>query len=376
MARILAVDDVEDNVFLLRMILENHNHEVIPAYSGAEALKVIEKTPVDLVLLDLMMPGMSGLDVAQRIKLMDSARHVPVILLTAKKKEVDDVVHALDSGADEYISKPFHETELVARVKSMLRMKSLFDQIEEDRRLMADDLHTAQHVQKSLLPTTFPYGGKVRITAHYESTTSLGGDYYDVLDYGNGKIGALMADVSGHGASAALIVSMIKTIMISHMDADPDPAELCGLLNDRLIGIIPAESYFTMFLGIIDLNSGALKYVRAGHPYPFLLRGGDGTVSRLEAKGDLLGLFDTVELQIGQEELGPGDKLITYSDGLFEVYNEAGEAFGIDRLQNEVRAGAGDEGDLFMRRLVDKANSFSASATIDDDVAALLLEIL
>ena len=376
MATILAVDDNEDNVFLLKVILENHNHQVLPAYSGAQAINIAENSQIDLVLLDLMMPEMNGMEVAARLKSMESTKHVPIILLTAKKKEVKDVVAALDSGADEYITKPFHETELVARVKSMLRMKSLFDQITQAKRLMEEDLHTAQKVQESLLPTEYPYYDKIRINAYYEATSSLGGDYYDVLDYGNGKVGILIADVSGHGASAALIVSMLKTIMISHIDEAPTPKKMVELLNFRMMNLIPEDRYFTMFLGIVDINTGKMTYARAGHPYPMILRKDSGIVSRLDAKGDVVGLFPDITIEPGEVDLKPGDRLFTYSDGLFEITSDEGEMFGLDRLQKELEENSGMEGAALVDYLVKLTQSFSSLENLEDDVAILMAEIL
>ena len=269
MANILAVDDIEDNLFLLKMILENHHHTVRTALNGKDAIEIATSDTIDLVLLDLMMPGMNGLEVAAALKAHEKTRFVPVILLTAKKKEVNDVVEALDSGADEYLTKPFHETELIARVKSMLRMKSLFDKIEKDRLLMEQDLMMAQRVQNSLLPTDFPYPDKLKVEAYYEATSSLGGDYYDVIDVGGGVVAILMCDVSGHGASAALIVSMIKTIVISNIDDGLAPGTLAEVLNQRLISMIPEEQYISMFCCLIDIENRILIYARAGHPYPF-----------------------------------------------------------------------------------------------------------
>jgi len=376
MAKILAVDDNEDNVFLLKVILENHQHTVLPAYNGAQALELAANNQIDLVLLDLMMPEMNGMEVAARLKSMESTKHVPIILLTAKKKEVKDVVAALDSGADEYITKPFHETELVARVKSMLRMKQLFDQIAQANRLMEEDLKTAQNVQAQILPTTYPYFDKIRINAYYEATSSLGGDYYDVLDYGDGKVGLLIADVSGHGASAALIVSMIKTIMISNMDADPDPKKISELLNLRMMSLIPEDRYFTMFLGIVDLNTKRMVYARAGHPYPFLLRKSTGKITRLEAKGDIMGLFPDVTVDNGVVDLEIGDRLFAYSDGLFEIANAQGEMFGMDRLQTELETHSSLDGDSLIKYLIGVTRMFSGQQTLEDDVAVLLAELI
>jgi len=374
MSKILAVDDVEDNIFLLKMILESHGHQVYTAMNGKDALEIAKKNPVDLILLDLMMPDMDGMEAASHLKSMEVTRHVPIILLTAKKKEVQDVVEALQSGADEYITKPFNETELMARVGSMLRMKSLYDQVAKAHKMMEEDLSTAQYVQKTLLPVKFPYPDKIKVCAHYEATSTLGGDYYDVIDYGEGKVGALVADVSGHGASAALIMSMIKTIMMSSIDGSATPIKLAHLLNKRIIGMIPEERYFTMFLAIADLNKGKLSYVRAGHPYPFLLRKESQSVEKLDAAGDMIAMFGEITVNQSEMEIKPGDRLVAYSDGLIEAIDSDENMFGINRLVKELRSSFDMESNDLLCHLVKRVNDFTGGRANDDDVAVLIIE--
>ncbi len=376
MARILAVDDNEDNIFLLRMILENHDHEILTAYNGKDALEIAKNTAIDLVLLDVMMPGMNGMEVAAHLKKMEETRHVPIILLTAKKKDVEDVVEALASGADEYITKPFYETELVARVTSMLRMKSLFDQISRANKMMAEDLQMAQAVQVSMLPTKYPDSNKIQFHAYYEAATSIGGDYYDIMDYGNGKIGILLADVSGHGASAALIVSMIKTFAISHMEAGTTPVQFAMSLNRKIIKMIPEERYLTMFFGVADLNTNILTYVRAGHPYPLILRKEDRSIVKLDVQGDIIGLVEDINIEQGKVEFKPGDKLLVYSDGLFEVWNKEGEMYGMENLLRDLNDRFDESGADIVNNLVLTTKTFNFEDSLDDDVAVVLAEFL
>ena len=125
-----------------------------------DALAAVDKEPVDLILLDYMMPGMSGLDVVKKLKGNKAHRHIPIIMLTAKKLAVEDVTEALNAGAEEYLTKPFKEAELVARVASMLRMKTLYDQVSQAKAIMEEELYLAQVVQSSLLPSRFPYEKK------------------------------------------------------------------------------------------------------------------------------------------------------------------------------------------------------------------------
>ncbi|MBI4665532.1 MAG: two-component system response regulator [Nitrospinae bacterium] len=137
---ILVVDDNEDNVFLLEHLLTAQGYAVIPAYGGEEAMKIIEtrQTGVDLIVLDIMMPGMDGLEVTRRVKQSAELRIIPIMLLTAGRSNNEDVAKGLDIGADDYLIKPAERVELMARVRSLLRSKRLQDELTEKRRKLEE----------------------------------------------------------------------------------------------------------------------------------------------------------------------------------------------------------------------------------------------
>lgn len=375
MAKILAVDDVADNIDLLRYILEKQGHEVLAAHSGREALAIAEKEEVDLVLLDIMMPEMDGLETASRFKSMERLRHVPIIFLTAHRKEAADVARGLAAGGDEYLTKPFERVELLARVNSMLRIKFLYDQVSDARREMERELKTAQAVQSAMLPSRFPYPDRVRFHARYMATSSIGGDYYDVLDYGGGRLGMIVADVSGHGPSAALIVSMLKTILHAGDFTGAEPENVARRLNSHLKRMIPEERFVSLFFGVLDLDAASLTYVRAGHPFPLLLRARDRSVVRLSAAGELVGLFDEIEIEQETTSIGPGDRILMYSDGLIEMVDGAGELYGLRRMERLVKEIFDEGGEALLDAILADTGSFSAEEAPPDDIAVLMAEI-
>ena len=376
MANILVVDDIDDNVFLLTIILEKLGHKVFPAYNGHDALNIASAERLDLVILDVMMPEMSGLEVATHLKGNDATRHIPIILLTAKKGDVKDIVEGLAAGANEYLTKPFHETELVARVNSMLHMKELYDEVSSAKAIMMEELKMAQVVQESLLPTIIPYPDQIRFFAHYEAASSLGGDFYDVLDYGNGRVGVVMADVSGHGPSAALIVSMVKAILHSLAGSEISPRIALERLNLSLLKMIPEERFVTIFLGALELATGELTYVRAGHPHPLVIRGATGEVARLEGNGDIIGMFDNIELDENRIRLEKGDRLFAYSDGLLEASGDNGQQYGLASLLKAVEASVNGDRQEMMDSIIRDVRGFSGGAPLEDDMAIFILERL
>lgn len=374
MAHILVVDDIDDNVFLLTMILEKLGHKVFPAYSGRAALETARAERLDLVILDVMMPEMSGLEVATHLKGNDATRHIPIILLTAKKGDVRDIVEGLAAGANEYLTKPFHETELVARVNSMLRTKELYDEVASAKAIMTKELRMAQAVQESLLPTVIPYPDQIRFFAHYEAASSLGGDFYDVLDYGNGRVGVVMADVSGHGPSAALIVSMVKAILHSLTRPEISPRIALERLNLSLLKMIPEERFVTIFLGSLELATGELTYVRGGHPHPIIISKATGRIARLEGDGDIIGMFDKIELDENRILLKKGDRLFAYSDGLLDASGDNGQQYGLANLLKAVEASVNVSGQDMVNDIVRDVRGFSGGVALEDDMALFILE--
>lgn len=129
--RILIVDDVKNNVLLMEMLLKKHGYIPISAYSGAEALEKIEQNDIDVVVMDVMMPEMDGFEATRHIKANEKSKHIPVILLTAQRRNLTDIVTGLDSGADEYATKPIDEKELTAKLRALLRIKELYDQLND-----------------------------------------------------------------------------------------------------------------------------------------------------------------------------------------------------------------------------------------------------
>lgn len=376
MANILVVDDIEDNVFLLTMILEKLGHRVLPAYNGQAGLDAARSERLDLVILDVMMPEMSGLEVAARLKTNEATRHIPIILLTAKKGDVKDIVEGLAAGANEYLTKPFHETELVARVNSMLRTKELFDEVASAKAIMMEELRMAQAVQESLLPTIIPYPEQIRFFAHYEAASSLGGDFYDILDYGSGRVGVVMADVSGHGPSAALIVSMVKAILHSLAGPQVSPKDALERLNLSLLKMIPEDRFVTIFLGALDIATGELSYVRAGHPHALVVSRETGKVTRLEGDGDIIGMFDKIDLDQKTIRLERGDRLFAYSDGLLDASGDSGQQYGLPSLITSMESSASLPGREMMDNIVRDVRGFTGGAPLEDDMALFILERL
>ncbi len=381
---ILLVDDNPDNIYLLEVILQSRSFNTLSAGNGREAVEAVQANPhIDLILMDVMMPEMDGFEASRHIRNRNESAHIPIIMMTAKKRELSDVVRGLDEGALEYLTKPFEEEELLARVKSMLRIKrlhdhnkELLDQVLAQKKMMDMELKTAEKVQYAMLPDPAEYPAKDRlaIVAHYRAAASIGGDFYDVAEYGPGKVAFFIADVSGHGPSAALIVAVLKTIIINESGDRPSPAALMARVNARILPMIPEDSYVTAFFAVADLEAHTLTFCRAGHPHPLLFSAARDEVVPLDSEGTIIGMFEEAGFGETTVTCRPGDKMLMYSDGIFEVPDRSGENYGLHRLREFVQRHRAEPCHVLLEKLNAEVDGFWDGETIRDDVAEVAVE--
>ncbi|MCB1174898.1 MAG: response regulator [Leptospiraceae bacterium] len=233
-AHILVVDDDPVN----RQVLKNHlslqHYQITEAANGKEALAWFDQgQQFDLILLDVMMPGLSGYEVCQILRMNHSASELPVILLTAKNR-MHDLVAGLEHGANDYLAKPFDPMELQARVHTMLRFKDAA-RSQSDLAAVRNELQLARQIQESLLPDQTPQYTELELTTRYRAMESVGGDFFDFL-VNPDSLGIILADVSGHGVPAALIVSMVKIAFNQQHEHPDQPADLFQNMNSILWG--------------------------------------------------------------------------------------------------------------------------------------------
>jgi sigma-B regulation protein RsbU (phosphoserine phosphatase) len=207
-------------------------------------------------------------------------------------------------------------------------VKRAYSVVDRELRLVAD-------IQRSLLPRTMPSIPGLGLAAHYQTSQWAGGDYYDFFPLPDGRWGILIADVSGHGTPAAVLMAVLHSLAHTHPGSPDPPATLLRYVNGHLASRYTSENeaFVTAFYGIFDPARRVLTYSSAGHNPPRLKRCEDGSVIALDRAGDLpLGLFPTQEFKEATLELRPGDQIVFYTDGITEATNAAGTMFGTERL--------------------------------------------
>jgi len=367
----LVVDDDPTNRLILTDFLSLDNWSVVSVDNGQEALHCLEESLPDLVLLDIMMPGLSGYEVCRKIRAMHSPTELPVIMLTARS-QLEDLLEGFETGANDYLRKPFDARELRARVRTMLAIKNSA-LLQSEYASLQQELEIAWRIQQSLLPGKLPELPGVAIAARYLAMAAVGGDFYDIARLPDGNLGFLIADVSGHGVPAALVVSVFKMAFTVQKEFPQTPGQLFENLNNILIGNTGGE-FITASFAALDPNSLQLWVVNAGHPSLLVHRRRTAAIIELRPHGRILGCFDSAHFQVETLQLQPGDRIIQYTDGLTEARQD-GVLFAT-RLKDRLLELSDVPVDRLLDQLIEEVTEWSGGREkIHDDVAMLAFEI-
>ena len=353
--RILVVDDNEMNRDMLSRRVKRQGHTVSVAEDGVEALEILRREPFDVVLLDIMMPNMSGYEVLERLKADAELRHIRVIMISALT-EIDSIVKCLELGADDYLPKPFNPVVLKARLKSSLTGKLLHDQEQLFAKSMEKELDIGRQIQAGFFPEKLPAPVGWDIQARFKAARQVAGDFYDVFPMPDGRLGLVVADVCDKGVGAALFMALFRSLLRASADeryfhpkveiADGDGLEAgrstllraIELTNNYIAEIHGSANMFaTVFFGVLDLVTGDLDFINGGHESPLIIAQGEVKES-LEPSGPAVGLMPDMCFEIRSTRLAPGDSLLAFTDGVSEAMNAAAEEFGIDRLKATLAA--------------------------------------
>jgi phosphoserine phosphatase RsbU/P len=343
--RLLVVDDQELNRDMLSRRLRRLGHEVDVAHDGISALaRLREAGEYDLLLLDIMMPGMDGYAVLEELKGDENLRDLPVIMISAVT-DVESVVRCIELGADDHLPKPFNPTILRARIRSCLSRKRMHDLEKEHARALELELAIGRAIQRSFLPRDMPAVPGWSIDGRLRSARQVAGDYYDVFPLAGGRLLAvIVADVCDKGVAAALFMAVSRSLFRALAtqqygglagDRGAEAGELVqtvSFVSDYIADVHGRTNMFaTVFFCLVDPMTGQLVYVNGGHDPPIIC--GDGGVREvLDPTGPALGLMPGMEFSVETAELREGDSLLLYTDGVTDVRAPDGEEFGVDRL--------------------------------------------
>ncbi|MFA6411490.1 MAG: SpoIIE family protein phosphatase [Syntrophales bacterium] len=385
--RVLVIDDSDDSRELIGRFLERAGYEVMAATDGQDGLTKAAAADPDLILLDIMMPGMDGYDVCETLKKEARTRDIPVIFLSALG-ETRDKIRGLEIGGADYITKPFDKGEALARVRTHLKISRLTKEVMaanrelvEKQQRLDEDLQAAAGIQQSLLPQLLPTTAALDMAWKYIPSQAIGGDIFNVfpLDGDGERLAFYMLDVSGHGVPSALVtVSVSQSLqpqsgrIIKNKNNFASPAEVLTAL-DREYPLERFDKYFTMVYGIIAAGEGVLTYSSAGHPPPVLLHEG-APYDLLGKGGSIIGLGGDVPFEEETVSLTPGDKLILYTDGVSECQDAQGVFYGEQRFYQRLENLKKKPISAMMEEIVKDIDVFLSGLQPQDDIALLGIE--
>ncbi|MBF9035138.1 SpoIIE family protein phosphatase [Rhodobacterales bacterium HKCCE2091] len=399
---VLVVNDSPSQRRLLAALLRRGGYDVLTFSDADAALPALERVGGCVVICDWMMPGLSGPEFCTRVRAMKREDYAYIVILTSIQDK-ESTAHALDVGADDFLTKPVNTHELRARLRAGARVVEMQAEVLRQNRLSAAalreltavydaidrDLAQARQLQHALLPPPEVDFGTARAGFKLRSAGKVGGDLVGHFPAGPGRVGLFALDVSGHGVTSALLTARLAGMFSNAStggnvtrDRDAtgaerprDPARIAAEINRRLLAEIETELYLTLCLAVLDLATGAVDLVQAGHPFPYHIRPGAPPQPVAET-GMPVGLLFEADYHSVRLTLAPGDRLLLHSDGFVECPGPDGAMLGEEGLAGMLgscsRHGPAECLDMLIDRLAD----FAGTRDFPDDVSALLLDYL
>ena len=372
--KILLVDDNPTNLQVLFQTLDGRGYNLLVAKNGEIALNIARKAMPDLILLDIMMPGIDGYEVCRQLKADALTHEIPVIFLSALG-DTKDKVMGLDLGAVDYVTKPFQPDEVIARVNTHLTIHRLKREVQAKHDELEDELRSVAEEQRKLLPGRLPEIAGLKLGVHYETSRYAGGDYYDIIELPDNQWGFMMADAAGHSTSAAVLVAMTCALFRSYPEPPTDPANLLKDINKHLCSLSD-NSFLTALYMVYDAKTHNLRIARAGHPPPVLYRPQDDKAVELECKGVWpLAIEPYGNVPMTETTLQSGDRLMLYTDGITERFSLGGECYEVERLCEQFAKDTGNDPHKIITALMDDVNQFAGNLPPDDDQAVLIMVV-
>ena len=380
-AKILVVDDEPRNVKILQIQLKARGYTVYTAADGLEALEVVEKEMPDLILLDINMPKMDGFEVVKQIRTNEATEFIPIVMITALRDTRENRIKSIEAGADDFIEKPFDSLEVLARVRSLLRIKQYQDTLAKHNARLEEELQMARSIQEILIPQNgvLELSG-FRIASRCCPEMAVGGDFFDIWEVAPNRLGVFISDVMGHGVSAAFVTVFIKTVLAEfQQQVANNPGYLLEILNTRFNDLISSRLFMfaTAFCGIIDLTKGELLCANAGHAFPFLYDPDRGTYDTIGDKntGNGLGIWQESVYETMRYPFDLSSKMFLYTDGVYEAKNPQGEEFTVERLQKLVSTCTEQSAAKLIANISEAIDVFTGTYPKEDDLTLIAIEV-
>lgn len=397
---VLVVDDSRAQRTAVRLQLKRWGYAVTEAASGEQALALCRAHVFDIILSDWVMPGMDGVTFCRAFRTLRQDSYGYFVLLTSKS-ETAAVADGLESGADDFLTKPVNGAELRARLRAGERILHMQEELFDKNALVNTTLHQLQKVydsldrdliearklQLALVRDRVRDYGRAQVSLMLRPSGHVGGDLVGSFQIDPDRIGVFAVDVSGHGVASAMMTARLAGMLSGSApeqnialrpaasglrDALP-PAKLAARLNDIMLDELQVDQYFTMVYAEVNTQTGAGMLVQAGHPHPMILRAG-GAVETLGDGGLPIGLIENAQFVDVAFSLCAGDRLLLVSDGVTECANPQGIEFAEQGVFALLHSGAHLHSLDLLEAMVWQLQTFRGADDFADDVSALVVD--
>ena len=332
--KILVADDSRTLRMLLEQILAAENFQVISACDGVQAMELFQKEQPELVVLDIMMPYMDGIEVAQRIRKSKLEGYVPIIFVTGMSDE-DNLKRCVDVGGDDFIVKPFNPVMLAAKVNSLLRFKNLYlEQMQQKKKLQAFQLladqeqEVAATLYENLLHADFQEASNLRYLL--SPAALFNGDILLTAKSPGNQFYCLLGDFTGHGLSASIGAGPTAEIFYGMTRKGFGAIEILNEINRKMHKFLPVNMFLAVTMVSLNPESRTMSLISCGLPDHYLLNRATSDVRVIESHNLPLGITDSFELQAQHFEVTGDDFLYLFTDGVIEAENAQGDPFAAE----------------------------------------------
>lgn len=376
--KILVVDDEPDLEHLVRQRMRRDvragRYVFAFAHNGLEALDILNEDPdIDMVLTDINMPQMDGLTLLEQIPKVDP--NIRSVIVSAYG-DMKNIRTAMNRGAFDFVTKPIDFQDLRITIDRTLHHMALWREALASRdKLVAlqNELHVASEMQQSILPTQFPDQPGCQMFGNMVPAREVGGDFFDIVNLEQGRVGLAIADVSDKGVPAALFMMSSRTLLKGTAIGDPNPGTVLTEVNELLEQDNEAAMFVTMFYAVFDPATGELAYANGGHNPPIIVHPDGRSTVLPQTDGIALGIMPDFEFAQNEITLSPGDILVLYTDGVTEAMNSRGEEFEMERLRAVFAGAQWGDARRANQAVFDAVHAFAGETPQFDDITCLTL---
>ncbi|MCK4777496.1 MAG: response regulator, partial [Actinomycetia bacterium] len=366
-----VIDDSKASVFYLKKLFEKQGYTVFTASNGKDGLLILSKNSVDLILLDIEMPEMNGFEVLKEIINNKKTKEIPVIMITSRT-DADDVKKALGNGAIDYVKKPLNRIELLARLRTTLRLSRQKRAILKYNQDIKRELDAAKKLQQLITAPTLIESENYRIYSRYLSCDEMAGDYLNVFRT-NEKVYIVLADATGHGLLASFYTFILHENLKNGMEKNMSIQDLIYKVNEDIKKFFLDAFFLTLGIFEIDPKKNTLNFLLAGHPEFMIFD--DKDITLYFQPGKLISKFtENYMWETEKVQLKENDRILIFTDGLIENFDDQERMLDINYLKKVTEELRNEPSKSFIEKMLHKVKNDTNGHIFRDDVSICIYE--